>query len=129
MNEYDYSKQKYQQEDALPEGALTSVKKGQHVYIPWVYFGEGYPQRFECLTGGKFAPNVTQVHMESGERKRFTPTEKKVIKAGGKDQYGRGNEFYFATEEECQRHIDRLLGKEYKPFNVRVDELLDGVKS
>lgn len=129
MNDYNYSIPKYQQLDALPEGALTSVKKGQHVYIPWVYFENGYPQRYECLTGGSFAPNVAQCHMESGERKQFTPTEKKVIKAGGKDQYGRGNEFFFATEEECQRHINRLLGRGYKPYNLRVDELLDGVKS
>ena len=108
MSLYDYSIPKHQQEDALPEGALTSVKKGQHVYIPTGGFGVWGAGRYECLTGGSFAPNVAQCHMESGERKQFTPTEKKVIKAGGRDQYGLGNSFFFATEEECQRHIDRL---------------------
>lgn len=108
MSLFDYSIHKYQQVDALPEGALTSVKKGQHVYIPCL-FGEVYPQRYECLTGGSFQPLVHQVHMESGERKKYYPPEKKVIKAGGKDQYGKGNEFFFATEEECQRHLDCLL--------------------
>ena len=107
MSLYDYSIPKYQQEDALPEGALTSVKKGQHVYIPDGGFGVWFPSRYECLTGGSFQPRVVRVH-SSGAPRQFVQPEKKVIKAGGRDQHGMGNEFFFATEEECQRHIDRL---------------------
>ena len=108
MKLYDYSIPKHQQQDALPEGALTSVKKGQHVYIPSGGFGHWFPQRFECLTGGSFQPRVIKCLSDSGDRRRFVQPEKKVIKAGGRDQHGFGNEFFFATEEECQRHIDRL---------------------
>lgn len=108
MSLYDYSIPKYQQEDALPEGALTSVKKGQHVYIPTGGFGEWGVGRYECLTGGSFQPRVIKVHCDSGERRQYVQPEKKVIKAGGKDQYGFRNEFFFATKEECQRHLDRL---------------------
>jgi hypothetical protein len=51
------------------------------------------------------------VKIDSGERWDFMQAEKKVIKAGGTDQYGFRNEFFFATAEDCQRHIDRLLNR------------------
>lgn len=111
MIKYDYNIPKYQQEDALPEGALTSVKKGQHVYIAVGQGGVVDVRRFECLTGGSFQPRVLRVKIDSGERWDFMQAEKKVIKAGGTDQYGFRNEFFFATAEDCQRHIDRLLNR------------------
>lgn len=111
MIEYDYSIPKYQQENALPENALTSVKKGQHVYIAVKSGGVIDVRRYECLTGGSFQPRVLRVKNETGERLEFMQAEKIVIKAGGRDQYGFGNEFFFATAEDCQRHIDRLLNR------------------
>ena len=111
MIKYDYNIPKHQQKDALPEGALTSVKKGQHVYIAVGQGGVVDVRRFECLTGGSFQPRVLRVKIDSGERWDFMQAEKKVIKAGGKDQYGGWNEFFFATAEDCQRHIDRLLNR------------------
>lgn len=111
MIKYDYNIPKHQQKDALPEGALTSVKKGQHVYIAVGQGGVVDVRRFECLTGGSFQPRVLRVKIDSGERWDFMQAEKKVIKAGGTDQYGFRNEFFFANAEDCQRHIDRLLNR------------------
>jgi hypothetical protein len=108
MIEYDYSKHKYQQEDALPEGALTSVSKGDHVWIAVRYVNETCIERFVCVTGGKMKPLMQRADFVTGEVKSYYPVEGIVIKAGAKDQFGRGNQFVFATEAECQRHVDRL---------------------
>ena len=111
---YDYTIPQNQQEDALPEGALTSVKKGQHVWLSHYDFSISAPvvQRYVCITGGKVRPRLARVNNETGEPRQYCSAEHFVIKAGFRDQHGRGNEFFFATKEECQRHIDRLLGRE-----------------
>ena len=107
MIEYDYSKHEHEQEDALPEGALTSVSKGDHVWSEVRYFNETCIERFVCVTGGKMKPRMQRADNLTGEVKKYYPVEGIVIKAGAKDQFGKGNRFVFATQAECQRHVDR----------------------
>lgn len=107
MSNYDYSLRKDEQ-DALPEGALTSVTKGQHVWIATYQGGVHEASRFICVTGGKVQPRLVQVK-QNGERWEFAHEEKFVIKVGHRDQYGYGHEFFFSCEADCVRHIERIL--------------------
>lgn len=108
MIKYDYSKSHYEQRDALPEGALTSVSKGDHVWILVGYVTEVCIERYVCVTGGKMKPRMQRADNVTGEVKKYYPVEGIVIKPGAKDQFGKTNQFVFATEAECRRHLDRL---------------------
>ena len=108
MSLYDYNL-RIDEQDALPEGALTSVTKGQHVWIHTQQGGVHQASRFECVTGGKVQPRLVQVK-QNGERREFAHEQRFVIKVGHRDQYGATHVFFFSCEADCIKHMDRLIG-------------------